>query len=140
MVTVKHFDGAATSAIALGEVRRTATRMTASIRDTALVVMALLWQSKASMVSSAVKLSVSTDSTKPRGRLESIAVPSRQRLHPSPSKTPRGSQQNRPPRLPPTHADPNPVDIAWPGAAASAADDAGPPPSAGKRELNIATK
>jgi hypothetical protein len=44
MVNAKHIDGVGASAVALGEFRRAATRMTASIRDTALVVMALLWQ------------------------------------------------------------------------------------------------
>jgi len=44
MVDAKHIDGVGASAVALGEFRRAATRMTASVRDTALVVMALLWQ------------------------------------------------------------------------------------------------
>jgi hypothetical protein len=44
MVNAKHIDGVEASAVAPGEFRRPATRMTASIRDTALVVMALLWQ------------------------------------------------------------------------------------------------
>jgi hypothetical protein len=44
MVNAKHIDGVGAFAVALGEFRRAATRMTASIRDTAVVVMALLWQ------------------------------------------------------------------------------------------------
>ncbi len=44
MVNAKHIDDVGAPAVALGESRRAATRMTASIRDTALVVMALLWQ------------------------------------------------------------------------------------------------
>jgi hypothetical protein len=44
MVDSKQIDGVGASAVAIGEFRRAATRITASIRDTALVVMALLWQ------------------------------------------------------------------------------------------------
>ena len=44
MVDAKHIDGVGASAVALGEFRRAATRMTASVRDTALVLTALLWQ------------------------------------------------------------------------------------------------
>jgi hypothetical protein len=46
MGNAKHIDRGRVSAVALrvGEVRRAATRTTASIRDTALVVRALLWQ------------------------------------------------------------------------------------------------
>jgi hypothetical protein len=44
MVNAKHIDGVEASAVAPGEFRRAATPVTASIRDTALVVMALLWQ------------------------------------------------------------------------------------------------
>ncbi len=44
MVNAKHIDDVGAPAVALGESRRAATRMTASIRDAALVVMALLWQ------------------------------------------------------------------------------------------------
>ncbi len=44
MVNAKHIDDVGAPAVALGEFRRAATSMTASIRDTALVVMALLWQ------------------------------------------------------------------------------------------------
>jgi hypothetical protein len=44
MVSAKNNDGVAASAVALGEFRRAATRMTTSIRDTALVVAVLLWQ------------------------------------------------------------------------------------------------
>ena len=44
MVNAKHIDGVGASAVALGGFRHAATRMTASIRDTSLVVMALLWQ------------------------------------------------------------------------------------------------
>lgn len=42
MVNAKRTDVVGAS-VALGEFRRAATRMTASIRDTALVVTALLW-------------------------------------------------------------------------------------------------
>ena len=44
MVNAKHIDDVGAPTVALGEFRRAATRMTASIGDTALVVMALLWQ------------------------------------------------------------------------------------------------
>jgi hypothetical protein len=44
MVDSKHIDGVGASAVAIGEFRRAATRIAASIRDTARVVMALLWQ------------------------------------------------------------------------------------------------
>jgi hypothetical protein len=44
MVNAKHIDDVGASAVGLGEFRRAATGMTASIRDAALVVMALLWQ------------------------------------------------------------------------------------------------
>jgi hypothetical protein len=44
MVIAKHIDGVEASAVAPGEFRRAATRLTASIRDIARVVMALLWQ------------------------------------------------------------------------------------------------
>ena len=44
MVNGKRIDGVGASAVAPGEYRRDVTRMTASIRDTALVVMALFWQ------------------------------------------------------------------------------------------------
>jgi hypothetical protein len=44
MGNAKHIDGGAL-AVALEGFRRAATRMAASIRDTALVVTALLWQS-----------------------------------------------------------------------------------------------
>jgi hypothetical protein len=44
MVSAKQIDGVGASAVAVVEFRRAATRMAASIRDTALVVMALLWQ------------------------------------------------------------------------------------------------
>lgn len=44
MVNAKRIGGVGASAVALGEFRRAARRVTASIRDTALVVMALLWQ------------------------------------------------------------------------------------------------
>jgi hypothetical protein len=37
-------DGVGASAVALGEFRHAATRMVLAIRDTTLVVMALLWQ------------------------------------------------------------------------------------------------
>jgi hypothetical protein len=67
MVNAKHIDDVGAPAVALGEFRRAATRMTASIRDTALgdgPVVAVP-SSKASMASPAVKLSNSTDSTAP---------------------------------------------------------------------------
>jgi hypothetical protein len=44
MDNAKHIDGVEASAVLPGEFRRAATRMTASVHDTALVVMALLWQ------------------------------------------------------------------------------------------------
>ena len=44
MATAKHIDGEAAAAVIFGELWPAATRMTASIRDTSLVVMALLWQ------------------------------------------------------------------------------------------------
>jgi hypothetical protein len=44
MVDAKRIDGVGAPADALGEFRRDATRITASIRDTAHVVMALWWQ------------------------------------------------------------------------------------------------
>ena len=44
MVNAKHIGGVGAAAVTFGKSRRGATRMTASIRDTALVVMALFWQ------------------------------------------------------------------------------------------------
>ena len=44
MVNATNIDGVGPSEVAIGELRRAATRMAASIRDTTLVVMALLWQ------------------------------------------------------------------------------------------------
>jgi hypothetical protein len=44
MVKANHIDGVGAATVTFGEFRRAATRMTASIRATALVVMALLWQ------------------------------------------------------------------------------------------------
>ena len=44
MVNAKHIDDVGAPAVGRGEFRRAATRMPASIHDTALVVMALLWE------------------------------------------------------------------------------------------------
>jgi hypothetical protein len=44
MVASRHIDGVETSTVALGGSWRSDTRTTASIREPALVVMALLWQ------------------------------------------------------------------------------------------------
>jgi hypothetical protein len=73
MVDAKRIDGVGAPADALGEFRRDATRITASIRDTAhsgdgLVVAVL--DSKASMVSPALKLSACAirDCRSPHGR------------------------------------------------------------------------
>lgn len=44
MVISRHIDGVEASAVALGGPLRSGTRATAPIRETALVVTALLWQ------------------------------------------------------------------------------------------------